>query len=278
MYPALASETYLLRKRPLPYLIGGTWAFMVMAFAFVVPYVIYLALDPATNPDRDDLLAVVLPARLDQTALGSYPLFGGAVLLVLGALVTGSEDRWGTWKVRFTQGPSRTAVIGAKFVAAAIATAIIAAVALLGAVVASLTIATIAGEERALPSAGALLASVGAAWLIALAWTAVGMALAVAFKSATTAIAVGLIWTMAFEQLLSGLAGMLSGLEPLRYVLLSSASGSLVGSLGTPLQSAGGTPGVVDYLSGAQAIGVLLAYTGVAFVVSRRLLTRRDIA
>lgn len=277
LLPALASETYLLRKRPVPYVIAAAWVLMVIGFAFVIPYAIYLALDPAENPDRGELLRVVIPGSVHETALSSYPMFGGAVMLILGALITGSEDRWSTWKVRFTQGPGRTTVILAKFVAAAVAAAAIAALALAGAVLASLVIASLAGESRAIPNPGALLSSFAAAALIATTWTSVGMALGVVFRGATVAIAVGLIWTLALENVLSGLAGMLPALEPVRLALLSSASGSLVGSLGAPLQGRGGT-GVVDYLSGAQAVGVLVAYTALAIALSAWLMRRRDIS
>ena len=37
MMPALASEGYLLRNRPLPYVLGAAWTAMVVGFAFVVP-------------------------------------------------------------------------------------------------------------------------------------------------------------------------------------------------------------------------------------------------
>lgn len=278
LLPALASETYLLRKRPVPYVIASAWVLMVVGFAFVIPYAIYLALDPAENPDRGELLRVVIPVSVHETALSSYPMFGGAVMLILGALITGSEDRWSTWKVRFTQGPGRTTVILAKFVAAAVAAAAIAALALAGAVLASLVIASLAGESRAIPNPGALLSSFAAAALIATTWTSVGMALGVVFRGATVAIAVGLIWTLALENVLSGLAGMLPALEPVRLALLSSASGSLVGSLGAPLQGRGGTPGVVDYLSGAHAVGMLVAYTALAIALSAWLMRRRDIS
>ena len=36
------------------------------------------------------------------------PMFGGALVMVLGAIVAGNGYGWGTWKTVFTQGPSRT--------------------------------------------------------------------------------------------------------------------------------------------------------------------------
>ena len=34
-------------------------------------------------------------------------MFGGALMMVLGAIVAGNGYGWGTWKTVFTQGPSR---------------------------------------------------------------------------------------------------------------------------------------------------------------------------
>ena len=38
-------------------------------------------------------------------------MFGGAIMMVLGAIVAGNGYGWGTWKTVFTQGPSRTATV-----------------------------------------------------------------------------------------------------------------------------------------------------------------------
>lgn len=277
MRAAFASEALLLRRRGAPYVLGASWMLMIAAFAFVVPYIVYLALDPAANPERDELLRVVLPARLDQTAVSSYPMFGGAIMLILGVLISGSEDRWGTWKVRFTQGPSRASVIAAKFAAGAIAATLVALAAMVAAAVASGAIALIAGQPMMWPDAGALARSAGSAALISITWTSVGTALGVICRGTSTAIAIGLIWTLVVENAVAAVTGMVEVLEPVRSVLLSSASGSLVASMGARTQSDGGTPGVVDVLSGPAAVLVLIAYSVAAFLISLRLVRSRDV-
>ena len=47
------------------------------------------------------------------------PMFGGALMMVLGAIVAGSGYGWGTWKTVFTQGPSRTSATLGSLVALA---------------------------------------------------------------------------------------------------------------------------------------------------------------
>ena len=38
-------------------------------------------------------------------------MFGGALMMVLGAIVAGNGYGWGTWKTVLTQGPSRRSVV-----------------------------------------------------------------------------------------------------------------------------------------------------------------------
>jgi ABC-2 type transport system permease protein len=273
---AVAAEALLMRKRLAPVIVGATWVLMVVVFAFAVPYIVYSVLDPS-EAGRDDLLRILLPGELASTSLSSYPLFGGAIMLILGVLVTGSEYRWGTWTARLSQGPSRVQVLLAKLAVGAVVTTVIAMVAAVAAALASMLIAAVEGRSLDWPSGWALAGSLGAAALISAAWMSVGAALGVIFRGTTTSLAVGLLWTLGLENALSGLAGVIPAIEPVRTVLLGSASGSLVGSLGAPTQGDGGTPGVVDYLSAPAACLVLVAYIAVSTAVAAVLIRRRDI-
>jgi ABC-type transport system involved in multi-copper enzyme maturation permease subunit len=273
---AVAAEALLMRKRLAPVIVGATWVLMVVGFAFAVPYIVYSVLDPA-DASRAELLRILLPAAFASTSLSSYPLFGGAIMLILGVLVTGSEYRWRTWTARLSQGPGRVQVLLAKLVIGVMVTTVIAVVAALAAAVASAVIAAVEGRPADWPSMTSLLGSLGAAVLISAAWMSVGAALGVIFRGTTVALAVGLLWTLGLENALSGLAGVIPAIEPVRNILLGSASGSLVGSLGAPTQGDGGTPGVVDYLSAPAACLVLVAYLVVTTTAAAVLIHRRDI-
>jgi hypothetical protein len=48
--------------------------------------------------DPGQILADVLPGRLVPNTLGGFPMFAGAIALIVGALVAGSEYGWGTLK------------------------------------------------------------------------------------------------------------------------------------------------------------------------------------
>lgn len=278
MNTALASESFLLRKRPAPYVVGSVWVLLVMGFAFLVPYLIYLSLG-ADEPGRENLLGILLPSQVHHTAVGSYPMFGGAIMIIFGILAAGAETHWDTWKVRFTQGPSRTQVMLSKFVVAGAAAALIALAALAGALVASAGIALLAGRPvTGWPGVSDLALAALVAIAISVTYTFVGMALAVVLRGTTVAIAVGLVWVLGLETALSGVASIVAVLEPVRLVLLSSASGSLVASTGVATQAEQGTPGVVDVLSWPGALLVLAVYAAVSVAVSAWLMNRRDIA
>ena len=71
---------------------------------------------PAADRDRwrrlrRQLLASTLPDQLVANMLGGFPVFAGALALVFGALVFGSEYGWGTVKTLLTQRPGRGAVL-----------------------------------------------------------------------------------------------------------------------------------------------------------------------
>ncbi|WP_214105612.1 ABC transporter permease subunit [Acrocarpospora catenulata] len=278
MRNALAAEALLMRKRLAPLVVGGTWIVLVVAFGFGVPYIVYATLDPVTKAaDRAALLDLLLPSAAHTTAAGSYPLFGGAIMLILGVLVTGPEYRWGTWPARLSQGPGRTQVVLAKVLAGAVVVVVIAVAALAASMVTSVVVALVEGQPLTWPAAGAVAASLGVAVFISVAWLSLGAALGVIFRGVGTALGVGLVWTLGLENALSGLAGVVPALEPVRAVLLGPASGSLVAALGVPSLSEGGAVGVGEYMSGPVACAVLLAYTAAGLAVATVLIRRRDI-
>ena len=64
---------------------------------------------------RAIILASTLPDQLVANTLGGFPVFAGALALVFGALVFGSEYGWGTVKTLLTQRPGAAAVLGGQF-------------------------------------------------------------------------------------------------------------------------------------------------------------------
>lgn len=275
MINALRSELFLTRKRRVVYIMGLLWILMVTMFAFGIPYLVAMSLP---EQDAATLLQLVSLEMYPQTSVSSYPMFGAATFLILGAIIGGSDWNWGTWKGLLTNGPSRWAVVLAKAAAAALAATVITIAAQVVALPVSYAMSSVAGLGTTLPPWGSIAASLGAAILIAVASCSVGLALAILTRSLSLSLSIGLLWVLAFESIVSGLVQLWPPLVFVQKLLLGPASGSLAAALGATELANGGTPGVVAAMSVPVAITVLLAYTAVAVSASGFVMSRRDIA
>jgi ABC-type transport system involved in multi-copper enzyme maturation permease subunit len=226
------------------------------------------------------VLAGTLPGELVPTSLGGFPVFAGALALILGALAAGSEYGWGTLQTALTQRPTRLAVYGGKLLALAASTlAIVAAVFALNAAVAGV-IATI--ESRALdyPSVAELARGIGSGWLILGMWAGLGALLGFTFRGVALPIGLGVVWVLGVENLVSAVAGsLLTSLQPLRDLLPGVNAGSLVWSLAPGGGSTGeAPPGVSDAVTGGRATLGLVLYVVAFAVAGAALVRRRDVA
>jgi hypothetical protein len=205
------------------------------------------------------------------------PMFGGALMLVLGALVAGNGYGWGTWKTVFTQGPTRSAVVTGSLAALTLLVVVTVLATLLLCFGLSLLVAAVEAESVVWPSVGDLGASIGVGLLVMEMWALIGFLLGTLARGPALSVGLGLVWTLVVENLLRGVGELLEPVEVFTRVLPGTGGGSLVGALvGT-----GGpddTPGVLDALTAGQATGVLLAYLVITPVLAGWLLTRRDVA
>ncbi|MFF5180743.1 ABC transporter permease subunit [Micromonospora sp. NPDC000316] len=267
------------RKRPAVWAVTLTWVAMALGFGVGVPYLVHLALasDPKQADNAASLLDAVLPGQLVPTGIGLFPLFGGAIVVILGAVVVGNEYRWGTLNLIFTQRPRRAQVLAGHAVALCALTLLLVALTFAAMAAVTALLALLEGRGLDWPPAGDLVAAVGAAWLICSAHASLGYFLAIAFRSTATAIAVGLVWTLVLENAISGLALVLSPLEAVQKLLLAPSSGALAGALGAPSQFEGGTPGVIESAGAGLPVTVLLGYVVLMFGLGTWLAVRRDV-
>jgi len=267
------------RKRPAVWAIGSTWLGLALAFGLGIPYLVYRVL--ANNPDEaeatQELLATVLPERLVPTGIGLFPLFGGAIAVILGAMVIGNEYRWGTLHLIFTQRPRRAQVIGGHAVALILLCLGLVIATLIAMAVVTAILATVEGRGISWPTAGELAGVIGAGWLICAAHAGLGFFLAILFRSTATGVALGLIWTLVIENAVSGLALMLAPFEVVQKVLLGPSAGALAGALGAPSQFDGGTPGVMESASIGLPTAILFGYLLLTIGRALWLTTRRDV-
>lgn len=273
MWGDVRAELAKQRRRPASWLLLAVGLLLLLTFAYVVPYAGYAG-GISGPPNSDRGLAAMLPSELVGSALGGTPVFVGALALIFGALVAGSEYGFQTWKTIFAQGSSRVTVYAAKMVAVATGTLVLVVALLATSAAASAAVAGL--EDRAMqwPAALDVVAGLGAGWLVTTTWAALGVLLGIALRSVALPVGLGLVWLLAVQNLIASIAApLLDWVAELQEWLPGPGAGSLVAALGASPQ----TPGVEQVVGSGQAIVVLSAYLVAFTLTGGWLLYRRDI-
>jgi len=274
------AELLRLRKWPAVWVTIGAWLALTVMFGFLFNYVSYKTGDTSFSNEgvtARSLLDDILPANVPHVLIQGMPMFGGALMLVLGALVAGNGYGWGTWKTVFTQGPARPAVVTGSFAALTVfvVTTVVATLALCFGL--SLLVAGVESQAVVWPSFSDTAESLGAGFLVMEMWALLGFLLGTVARGPALSVGLGLVWALVVENLLRGVGQLLGPVEAFTKILPGTAGGSLVGSIvGTG--GADPTPGVLDTLSGGTAVIVLAVHLVLAPLLAGWLVTRRDVA
>lgn len=272
------AELLRLRKWPAVWITVGAWVALALTFGYVFDYVSYATGTESFATEgaaRDALLTGLLPQAVPDVLVQGMPMFGGALAMVLGALVAGNGFGWGTWKTAFTQGPSRLAVVGGSLTALSAFVVLIVAITLALFTAVSAGIALTEGEAITWPTAGDLARAVGGGLLVLQMWALLGYTVGIIARGPALAVGLGLVWALVVENLLRGVGSLLDAVEQLTRFLPGTAAGSLVGSL---TGTGSGTPGVLDVIGGEQAVVTVAAYVVGLVVVVGMVMRRRDLA
>jgi ABC-2 type transport system permease protein len=279
MRASIGAELFKIVKRPAVWVLLAAWLVANQVFSFVIPYLSYRGSstppEAAAGRTPDEILADALPANLVENAIAGLPLFGGALLLVLGGLVMGSEYGWDTLRTMFTQRPRRLAIFGGKLIALGVVVTALVLATFAADAATSWGLATVESAPTNWPSLGDLAVGIAAGLLIAGTWTAVGVVLAVLLRGTALPIGLGLVWLLALENLIRGAAALLDVFDTVQKALPGVNAGSLVAELVSA--SGEGTPGVSAVVGGGQAAGVLAAYAVVGLGAAAIILQRRDV-
>jgi ABC-type transport system involved in multi-copper enzyme maturation permease subunit len=270
-----------LRKWPAAWLMLGVWLLLNGLFTFLFPYLSYRSGGDSFSTEgatRAEVLHSMLPGQMPIALVSGTPMFGGAILLIFGALAAGSGYSWGTWKTVLTQGRTRLQVAGGLLLALLTAVAVFVVLTLAFDLALSLAVATSENQPLTLPGGLATLESVGATLLIAAVWTTGGMFVGLLARGPALSVGLGLVWALAIENLLRGVSGLLDWLQPITDHLPGTAAGSLAAAVGAvPVSRPNGTPGVVESLTGPAAIVTAALYLLAFTAVGATLLRRRDV-
>ncbi|MEV4631046.1 ABC transporter permease [Micromonospora sp. NPDC049523] len=274
------AELLRLGRWPVLWVMLGAGLLLDILFGYVFDYVGYRTgggSEVSEGLPPELLLDRLLPAGVPEITLAGTPMFGGAILLILGALVIGGGYGWGTWKTVLTQGPTRAAAYGGTLTAlAAVVLALVTATILVNFGIAAL-VCVVESRSPGWPPVSEVLRAYGGAALIYAMWTAAGVLVGTLARSPALAVGLGLVWALVVENLLRAVANALDALAAVTDLLPGTAAGSLAGALGATTFGDEGTPGVLDILAGGPAVLLLVAYTAVFALTAGLLISRRDV-
>jgi ABC-2 type transport system permease protein len=257
MRDTVRAELFKLRKRPAAWVLLAAAAVLNQIFSYLVPYLSYRSGDAQSfggNVSPQQVLASTMPDQLVINTIGGFPVFAGALALVLGALMFGGEYGWGTVKTMLSQRPGRTSVLGGQLAALAVVMFVCVGVLFVLSAATTAGIALIEDQAMPWPSVADLAEGFGVGWLVLVVWGSLGAVLGVTLRSVALPIGLGVVWVLGVENLVSAMANnVLSALRPLRDVLPGVNAGSLVSTV-LPDRVIDPPPGVTDSVAGPRAV------------------------
>jgi ABC-2 type transport system permease protein len=277
------AELAKLARRPAAWVLLGTAVALNQVFAYVIPYFAYRGDTSSDFADagstKEQLLAGMMPDQLVANTVGAFAVFVGALALVLGALVTGSEHTGGTLKTLLTQRPGHAAVAVGQVLAVVVSVGIGVVVLALTGAASAVVVGLVEDQTLVWPALGDLASGLGSGSAILAMWGAVGAALGSVLRAVALPIGLGVVWILAIENLITAVSrSTLTSLSGLRDVLPGVNAGSLIGSILPSSDGAEGAPGVNTLVDGSRGLVTVLAYLAVALVAAAFVTSRRDVA
>jgi len=273
MISSFVAEMDKLVRRPATWVLVAVWAFAAIAFVYITPYIKYATPSSSVSAAaRQALLMGMLPEKMITGVIAGFPICEGAIALIFGALVVGSEYGWGTLKTVLVQRPGRVRVLSGKLLALAVMQVVFVLAVFVPGALSSFIVAMVTHAPVSWPSAGSFAQGLGAAWLIMIMWALLGAMLATLLRGATLAVGLGLFYLL-LELLFRNTVGPSGPLADLSRTLPGSNAGALAGALAP----SSGAPGVAAVVGTTQAILVLAVYVGGFVLLSLLLFLRRDV-
>jgi ABC-type transport system involved in multi-copper enzyme maturation permease subunit len=280
MLGSYRAELLKLRKRSAVWVLFGAGLVLSLIFGYLLPYLGYATGDDnqqTSGVPRAQVLRGVLPERVLDNTIGGFPVFAGALALVLGAIVVGGEYTWGTLKTILTQKPGRGAILAGQLLGLLTLLAIWVLGTFVACALCSVGIAAAENAPMSWPGALDILQALAGGWLVLTMWCLAGVVLAVAFRNVALPIGLGVVWILGVEALLAGVvSSLLPDLEFLSDAMPGANAGALVFSV-TGMIAADAPPGVRDAVSGERALLTLLGYTLVFALLAAVTMRRRDV-
>jgi ABC-type transport system involved in multi-copper enzyme maturation permease subunit len=272
------AEWLKLHKRPAIRSIMVTWLALVLLLGYLLPYLVFKNPPPGRVGARlasAALLPSLLPTNLVHWFVPTLSGLGGTLILILAALVGGSEFGWSTLTTILTQRPGRLSVFTGKLLATAVLLVLFVVLGYVVAAIGSLIVALLQHATVTWPPAADLARSAGAMLLIFGAWTAFGLGLAVLFRGTALAIGLGLAYALVIDRLVAAFSSISDIVKTVSQGLLGTNASALVDPFRASAIGEGTGAGAIA--GPGQAAIVLSAYIVVFVVLAGILLQRRDV-
>jgi ABC-2 type transport system permease protein len=290
---SLRAELLVIRHRPAVWALVLAMPVNILIGSYVTVYVTYLTAgaDSVSGASAAQVLPYLLPGQFLANVLSGFSvynrLYGPAVFFLLGALVAGTD--WGrrTITTALLAGPRRVqARIGQDLSVLLAAAAGVIVTFLLAAAATTVLTASLGGSAPPLytvfPPATHIAATVAGTLTVALACTAIGLALGTIVRSATTAAGAVLLWAVIIEPQLNNVSTQLHGTWLRIYEILPNAGLNTLANLyNTTAAYVPGTslgPAFGVQVSPAIAVMTLGLYAALSLAVAALITSRRDIA
>jgi ABC-2 type transport system permease protein len=272
---SVRAEALKLRRRPANWLVIAIGVFAIIVLIYLLQYLRLHNSGQRLSPSEVSLLKLRLyPPGFLQSVLRNLNQLFHVLALVLGALTTGSEFGWGTWKTLFTQGPTRVAVVISKL--GVLTGAVLLFTFLLFAFSAgsSYISAVIDAEPVRWPVTADIAQAAGAASLIMLLWAMFGAALGALLRQPTLALGLGIVYVIA-DSIAWGFLATVPGARPMLRIL-PGANATVLQAVLVPRQNSFLLGELLD-ISTAHAAAVTGLYAFVCLVVAALVIRHRDV-
>ena len=272
------AEWLKLQKRPAVRSIVAIWLALVLLLGYLLPYLVFKNPPPGRVGARfasAALLPNLLPTNLVHWFVPTLSGLGGTLILILAALIGGSEFGWSTLTTILTQRPGRLSVFTGKLLAIAVLLVLFVVLGYVAAAIGSLIVALLQHATVTWPPAADLARSAGAMFLIFAAWTAFGLGLAVLFRGTALAIGLGLAYALVIDRLVAAFSSISDIVKTVSQGLLGTNASALVDPFRASAIGEGTGAGAIT--GPVHAAIVLSAYIVVFVVLAGILLQWRDV-
>jgi ABC-2 type transport system permease protein len=220
-------------------------------------------------------VAQLYPDQFVIYATGAAAL-SGAIAMIVGALMAGSEYSWGTFKTALTQRAGRLTTIAGRILAFLFYTSALTLIILALSATWSVVVAQYEAHAISWPALIDILKGFGAIWIVISVSGTLGIALGTLFRQPAAAVGVGLVYGLALQVLVVRFIASISNgaYKWIADLFEGQNTTALLQSFYPP--PAVGQIAKAD-ISAERAIIVLLTYVAVYVVATAALVRQRDI-